>query len=101
MLRAIARYIGFIITKSRIRRSVGSRRFNLQHEENGEQIIKSASSFRGANHMKAGTVIGKEHIRRIRPGFGLAPKYYDELIGRTVKKDIERGTATSWALLNK
>ncbi|MCZ2443323.1 MAG: pseudaminic acid synthase [Flavobacteriales bacterium] len=51
--------------------------------------------------MKAGTVIGKEHIRRIRPGFGLAPKYYDELIGRTVKKDIERGTATSWALLSE
>lgn len=51
--------------------------------------------------MKAGEVITKDHIRRIRPGFGLAPKYYDELIGRTVKKDIERGTATSWDLLNE
>ncbi len=50
--------------------------------------------------VKAGDVITKGSIRRIRPGFGLAPKYEGQLIGKTVKTDIKRGTATSWDLIN-
>jgi len=51
--------------------------------------------------MQAGEVITQGHIRRIRPGFGLKPKYYDELIGRRVNQSVERGTATSWDLVNE
>ncbi|MDO6488131.1 pseudaminic acid synthase [Colwellia sp. 6_MG-2023] len=46
--------------------------------------------------IKSGELITDKHIRRIRPGFGLAPKHFDELIGKRVNQDIERGTATSW-----
>lgn len=50
--------------------------------------------------LKSGEIITKDHIRRIRPGFGLAPKHYEKLIGKTVKQDIEIGMATSWDLIN-
>ena len=49
--------------------------------------------------MKKGEQIRTEHIRRIRPGFGLAPKYFDDLIGSTVKRDIKRGEAVTWSLI--
>lgn len=48
----------------------------------------------------AGSVVGQDDIRRIRPGFGLAPKHYDDLIGRTVMRDVARGTATTWDMFS-
>ena len=32
--------------------------------------------------IKEGEVITKEHVKIIRPGFGLAPKYMEEIIGK-------------------
>ena len=46
-----------------------------------------------------GEKITKEKIRIIRPGKGLAPKYYDELLGRTVNQKLIKGTALTWDML--
>jgi N-acetylneuraminate synthase len=43
-----------------------------------------------------GEVISEEHIKSIRPGYGLAPKYYNEIIGKTTSQKILLGTAVSW-----
>lgn len=51
--------------------------------------------------ISAGEIITQEHIRRIRPGFGLPPKVEANLLGKTAKVDIKRGTATSWDLINE
>ncbi|GAA5213901.1 pseudaminic acid synthase [Corallincola platygyrae] len=48
----------------------------------------------------AGEALTSENIKRIRPGFGLAPKHYPELLGRCAKTDIERGTPLSWDLID-
>jgi N-acetylneuraminate synthase len=42
-------------------------------------------------NLNAGHVITSNDIRRIRPGFGLPPKFYDEIIGRRLKKDVSYG----------
>ncbi len=49
--------------------------------------------------IKAGETLSEQNIRIIRPGFGLPPKYYKELLGRTAQQDIPRGTPVSWELL--
>lgn len=49
--------------------------------------------------MKAGDIITEKNMRRIRPGLGLAPKYYGELLGKRVKYDVPRGTALSWEMV--
>ncbi|MFW2176555.1 MULTISPECIES: pseudaminic acid synthase [unclassified Moraxella] len=46
--------------------------------------------------MQAGEVITPQHIRSVRPGFGLAPKFYDELLGKKVAVDIVKNTPTAW-----
>ncbi len=44
----------------------------------------------------AGEVLSRDHVRAIRPGLGLPPKYLSTIIGMQVKTDIKRGTAISW-----
>lgn len=41
-----------------------------------------------------------ENIRSIRPGYGLAPKFLDQVIGKTATKDITAGTPLSPKLFN-
>jgi len=42
-----------------------------------------------------------DNIRSIRPGYGLHPKYYEDILGKVAKYDVEKGTALSWGILNK
>jgi N-acetylneuraminate synthase len=45
--------------------------------------------------VKAGEILTKENLRAIRPGLGLAPKYFHQLLGKKVNKNIARGTPCS------
>jgi N-acetylneuraminate synthase len=47
--------------------------------------------------MKAGEVFTEENVRSIRPGYGLHPRYLDEIIGRRAVCIIKRGTPLTWA----
>lgn len=68
----------------------------------GEQEKKSLVFRRSLyiiKDMKAGDVITEENLRRIRPGLGLSPKYYDIVLGRRVSRDISRGTGLQWDMI--
>ena len=45
--------------------------------------------------IKKGEKVTKQNVRPIRPGYGLHPKHYDSIIGKSAIKDIEKGTALS------
>lgn len=51
-----------------------------------------------ADDIKAGEPLTPHNIRRIRPGYGLPPKYYDLVLGKTAKQDLCKGTPLSWDL---
>ena len=53
-----------------------------------------------AEDMKAGDVLTPKNLRSVRPGMGLPPKYYDQLLGKKINKDMARGTALKWDLLS-
>ncbi|MBW0434108.1 pseudaminic acid synthase [Leptospira yasudae] len=50
--------------------------------------------------IKKGEIITKENVRSIRPGLGLSPKYFDQVLGRSVGRHLTRGTALSWEMLS-
>lgn len=50
-------------------------------------------------NLKAGDILTSESLRAIRPGLGLATKYQEIVIGKTVKRDIKKGTALTWEML--
>jgi len=52
-----------------------------------------------AKPLKAGDVLTKDNVRIVRPGFGLAPKYYEQVLGKKVKRAVDAGTPVSWELL--
>jgi pseudaminic acid synthase len=49
--------------------------------------------------LKAGDIFTKDNLRVIRPGYGLAPKYYEQLLGKKATIDIKAGTPTDWTIL--
>jgi pseudaminic acid synthase len=46
--------------------------------------------------IKKGQTLTKENLRIIRPASGLAPKHWDEVIGKTAAIDLKAGTPLSW-----
>jgi N-acetylneuraminate synthase len=46
--------------------------------------------------LKAGEAVGPDAVRSVRPGYGLAPKHLDAVLGRTLRRDVDYGTAVSW-----
>jgi len=46
--------------------------------------------------LSAGAVVTPDAVRSVRPGFGLAPKLLDSVIGRTLVRDVRFGMPVSW-----
>ena len=44
-----------------------------------------------AEDMKTGDVLTEDNLRSVRPGYGLAPKYLNECLGKRVNRDLEKG----------
>lgn len=51
--------------------------------------------------IKRGEVFTPAHVRAIRPGAGLAPKHYDDVIGARATRDIARGEPLSLELFRR
>jgi len=49
--------------------------------------------------LKAGDVLTKENVRAIRPGLGLPPKHFNQVLGKKIKSSVKMGTALTWSLL--
>lgn len=62
-------------------------------EKNSLQLRRSLYV---TKNLKKGDRLTGENVRIIRPGLGLAPKYYDLILGRQVKYDVPEGTPLSW-----
>ena len=61
--------------------------------EGGEfSHIKARRSLYVVEDILAGDKFTENNVRSIRPGYGLLPKYYGEVLGKTCKVDISRGT---------
>ena len=45
--------------------------------------------------LRVGDVLDEHNLRIIRPGDGMDPRNYDQVLGKSVKKDLKRGTPFS------
>lgn len=49
--------------------------------------------------LKAGDRLTNENLRSIRPGYGIAPKYYKDVLGKKIIADTLHGTALNFEML--
>lgn len=54
--------------------------------------VKFRRSLYFIKDMNAGEIIDHDCVRSIRPGYGLAPKHIDDIIGKKISTDIKSGT---------
>ena len=77
--------------------SLGAVRYGASSaEEKSRQFRRSLYIVKD---LKAGDLLTAENVRTIRPGYGLAPKHMEAVLGRRVARDVARGTAVAWDLL--
>lgn len=74
-------------------KALGRVGYERQQSEEASKVFRRSIYF--VSDLPAGSIIGPDDIRRIRPGMGLAPKYFDKLLGKQLKYAVVRGTPTS------
>ncbi len=79
--------------------ALGDESFTIQQAEADSLVFRRSIYF--VRDLPAGSIVGEADIRRIRPGLGLAPKHFDSLVGRRLRTDVKRGTATDWKQFEK
>lgn len=61
--------------------------------------VKFRRSLYFVEDLRAGEVINEHNVRSIRPGYGMAPKYFPALLGRRVSVAVARGTPVTAEVL--
>ena len=51
--------------------------------------------------VKKGDAVTPDNVRSIRPGYGMNPKYYCEIIGKRFRENISKGTPLEWWHIEK
>jgi len=69
--------------------SLGKVDYGTKSSELGN--VKFRRSLYFVKDIKAGTIITEECVRSIRPGYGLPPKFLEEVVGMITTKDISMG----------
>lgn len=77
--------------------AIGRVNYEVTEAEKGN--IKFRRSLYVVDDICEGEAFTASNVKSIRPGFGLAPKYYDFCLGKKAACDIKRGTAVSFDLL--
>jgi len=70
--------------------SLGNVDYGLKSSERGN--VKFRRSLYFVKDLRSGDVITADSVRSVRPGFGLAPKYLESIIGRIVLKNVAANT---------
>lgn len=64
-----------------------------------EKSIVFRRSLYVVKDLQAGDKLTADNVRAIRPGLGLPTKYLEQVLGKSVKQSVARGTALSWDMI--
>lgn len=74
--------------------ALGKVDYGCKPSEEGNAKFRRSLYF--VKDLHAGDVVTPDAVRSVRPGYGLAPKYLDGILGKRVRQDIRSGTPVSW-----
>lgn len=67
--------------------------YERKESEKGNVVFRR--SLYAVADVAKGAFFSETNIRSIRPGYGIAPKYLDKILGRRASRDIPRGSPVS------
>lgn len=67
--------------------------------EKVEKNRKFARSLFVVEDVRSGDIITMQNVRSIRPGYGLHPKYYNEILGKTFTNNVNKGEPLSLKMI--
>ncbi len=76
--------------------ALGKVQYGVQPAEEKSVLFKR--SIYVSKDIQAGEIFTPENLKIIRPALGLAPKYWDQVIGKKAKMDVKAGTPLNWDL---
>ena len=78
--------------------ALGNADYGLKSSEQGSMKFRRSLYF--VKDLNAGDIITADSVKSVRPGFGLPPKYFDDVIGSRTKRDVSYGTPCIAELLD-
>lgn len=73
--------------------------YGRKSSESGNAKFRRSLYF--VQSIKKGEIITSNHVKSIRPGFGLPPKHLNDIVGKKAKENISKGSPVDWALVVK
>ncbi len=81
-----------------VERAIGTVTYGVSQQEESNACFRR--SLFVVKDIAAGERLTPENIRSIRPAYGLKPKYYKDVLGRTAKCDLKRGTPLTFDVVD-
>jgi pseudaminic acid synthase len=86
-----------VMESERAWQAIGSVQYGVQKGEKTSALYKRSIYI--SEDVKSGELLTEKNLKVIRPGNGLAPKYYESVLGKKVKTDLKKGTPLNWDLI--
>lgn len=78
-------------------KAIGKVSYEVTEHEAASRVFRR--SLFVVKDMKAGDLFTEENIRSIRPGYGLHPKFHQNILGKKAPANITKGTPFTWDLV--
>jgi N-acetylneuraminate synthase len=89
-----AEFASLVVESERAWKSLGKVKYGPTEAERNSLVFRRSLYI--AKDMKAGDVLTIENLRIVRPGNGLHPRHYEQLLGRKVRVALSKGTPLDW-----
>jgi len=73
---------------------------NYARKSSEQANVKFRRSLYFVKDLQPGDVVTPDAVRSVRPGYGLAPKHLDAVIGKKVTRSVQAATPVDWSALS-
>lgn len=79
--------------------AIGTVRYGCTEQEKASIVFRK--SIFAVQDIRQGEALTRENIRVIRPGYGLEPKYFQQVLGQAALRDIKKGTPVQFGMIGE
>ena len=90
----------FVLKRTKDKKDKEILKIDYNRKSSEKTNLKFRRSLYFVENIYKGEKITEKNVRSIRPGYGLSPKFYESIIGKTVNRDIEAGTPVKEKYIN-